>query len=231
MNRRHAFSLIELLVVIAILVVLLALILPAIQNARVAAQRVECGNNLHQIGIALQAYNDAEGTLPPAEVTRKGIDIYWAPYDDRPGTTATQALPDYVPDALLFPYMENNPKIFKCPNGYDLMPTTGSAQLLQLSYAINGTSTGPTPGNSPLPLASITASKGTSHVMIVWEHSAAPACSFPTGSVNIPWPFNQFDSVYHYPPRHNGYFNVLYCDAHVDSIQRSQLQVSMFAAQ
>jgi prepilin-type N-terminal cleavage/methylation domain-containing protein len=66
-RRRCAFTLVELLVVIAIIAVLLSLLLPAVQSARESAARSQCGNNLHQLGVAVHHFADNHGgKLPDA---------------------------------------------------------------------------------------------------------------------------------------------------------------------
>ena len=82
---RQGFTLIEMTIVVSIIVVLIALLLPAIQNTRESARRNQCMINLHQIGLALENYRHCVGSLPPGvvdpqrplQLNPKGYHVGW----------------------------------------------------------------------------------------------------------------------------------------------------------
>lgn len=98
MNRARArilggFTLVELLVVIAIIGILVALLLPAVQAAREAARRMQCSNNLKQLGLAFQNYHD----------THKRFPMNYVNWQDRPQWKGSHLV-------RLFPFMEQQPQ-------------------------------------------------------------------------------------------------------------------------
>jgi prepilin-type N-terminal cleavage/methylation domain-containing protein/prepilin-type processing-associated H-X9-DG protein len=104
--KRRGFTLIELLVVIAIIGVLIALLLPAVQQAREAARRIQCVNNLKQLGLAVHNYISSSERLPLG-------DFYWAGSNEKP---AMATVPGNGGDryswgwtVALLPYVEQGP--------------------------------------------------------------------------------------------------------------------------
>ncbi len=89
---KSAFTLVELLVVVAIIGVMVGLLLPAVQSARESARRMQCSNNLKQIGLALHNYHASYDKLP----------FSWG------GTTPPSGSPGYSAISQLLPFMEQS---------------------------------------------------------------------------------------------------------------------------
>jgi prepilin-type N-terminal cleavage/methylation domain-containing protein len=100
-RTRAGFTLVELLVVITILGILVALLLPAVQSARSAGRRVQCSNNLKQLGVALHGYHAVHESFPPG-----GIGYGWCKYPAEHGTDVVQNVNGLL---LLLPLLDQAP--------------------------------------------------------------------------------------------------------------------------
>jgi prepilin-type N-terminal cleavage/methylation domain-containing protein/prepilin-type processing-associated H-X9-DG protein len=231
--KKRAFTLIELLVVIAIIAILAAILFPVFAQAREAARGAQCKSNLKQMGAALAMYRDdydginaryrfcpdrtgdalCDRVDPPTTNTGPN-EVWWAPEDS---TQSWDVAPKNIDrPGLLQPYVRNF-GIFRCPS-YDG----------QVGYAMSYVNGGPMGLND----AAVGGFQDAGRIMVIWEHARTPGCADTANYKQAPRP--EFTpttgppAATHYPPRHNGVFNILYYDGHVTAKNPSSLRDSDF---
>lgn len=136
-RRRSGFTLIELLVVIAIIAVMIALLLPAVQQAREAARRTQCRNNLKQLGLALHNYEGAFLVFPPGgSSTTYSLQARILPYVEQANLQGMINFslspylgsgPNTYPNPALLEVFHAVVPVFLCPS--DPSPTRSTASL------------------------------------------------------------------------------------------------------
>jgi prepilin-type N-terminal cleavage/methylation domain-containing protein/prepilin-type processing-associated H-X9-DG protein len=191
-----------------------------------------CDTSMPGMDVHCYALTSATTWTGPAEV-------WWAPYDNRPApsnATNAQGSPNAdntyanggYPAGLLWPYVEQNEHIFKCPKGID--PATNLPY--QCSYGMNYVSGGPNGRR----LTDLTEGNGSSNIVIVWDHGKTPGCADSSHAATAanpraPWPWPEALPYSHYPQdRHVDSLNFLYCDGHVAALSQADLVVPMFLA-
>jgi prepilin-type N-terminal cleavage/methylation domain-containing protein len=150
-GNRFGVTLLETIVVLAIIAVLLALLFPAVQRARNAAQDSVCKNNLHQLVLAVEHYRSATKKLPapeqPNTVSGWAIDIL--PFLEERGLADQLAGFPSINQPSILPHISHRPRIMTCPFGWE-----GDSSLPGIPashYVFNGFAIGDVPLSSRIP--------------------------------------------------------------------------------
>jgi len=203
-----------LLVVIAIIGVLIALLLPAVQAAREAARRVQCQNNLKQIGLALHGYHEARGSFPPGNIQHSagfcpGMGEPGLSYSTHFGNWMIAILPFIEQGALYDSYdlshnnespenravRETSVSTYVCPSDYTadgpIVPASGPAATVGAKYApgsyraVSGRSDdGMNYLDSEMMYDYERSSRGPIHVAGVWKYGSETMAHIRDGTSN-----------------------------------------------
>jgi prepilin-type N-terminal cleavage/methylation domain-containing protein len=131
-NPQSGFTLVELLVVITIIGILIALLLPAVQAAREAARRMQCSNNMKQLGLALHGYHAAHECFPPA-----AIGYSWC-IQDPPQYVRDKVVLDASGLTMLLPYLDQVPLYAAYDQNRYAGDANGNAQVVSTWLAVFG---------------------------------------------------------------------------------------------
>ncbi|HEY7425997.1 MAG TPA: DUF1559 domain-containing protein [Gemmataceae bacterium] len=236
---RRGFTLIELLVIIAIIAVLVGLLLPAVQKVREAAARTSCTNNLHQLGLAMHSYHDANHAFPPAfaKPSNYGWSVWLLPYVEQ--TNLFNTLNPNATTLSLNGSTTLKLSVFTCS-----MDPSGAINNYFAGYAKSNyvVSEQVSDGGSAIPISAIT--DGTSNTIMLGErdmqkqvgavwagrdsaHDALsgvePVIGRPTWPINTPFAGAPDANCtrYAWSSYHAGGTNFAFCDASVHYLRNT----------